>query len=300
MSTDSPPSARESTTAIKPAGRTLAEFLPLRRAEEMLRAACQAGNTARIGESLPKSLNKDNSVRAGFVRFLALGGDDQAPVHEHGVQLQGAWVEGGLSLEGVRVSMNLTFVQCRFNSPLVLYDARIEGCISLGGCHVPEINGDRLACDGSLFMHHGFVVEGEVHLRGAQFGDSLDCSGATLNGKGGVALSADGAVIKGDVIFNGGFKAGGKVCLRRSAVTSIAAARPSLGRRVLSCRRMPWRPVEHSSSAAWQDRSAELASHPAMSVNSLMTRRVGVASLCSTDSPMTTLPGVRRRMHLPD
>jgi hypothetical protein len=38
----------------------------------------------------------ENRVRADFLRFLMLGGDKDAPIHEKGVQLQGAWMEIGV------------------------------------------------------------------------------------------------------------------------------------------------------------------------------------------------------------
>src|ERR1700745_3763038 len=38
-----------------------------------------------------------------LVRFLVLGGDEQAPVHEHGVQLRGAWLTGILDLDHAEV-----------------------------------------------------------------------------------------------------------------------------------------------------------------------------------------------------
>jgi hypothetical protein len=43
-------------------------------------------------------LSADTKIDAGFVRFLTLGGDESAPVHENGVHLQGAWLEGVLDL----------------------------------------------------------------------------------------------------------------------------------------------------------------------------------------------------------
>ena len=52
-----------------------------------------------------------------------------------------------------------------------------------------------------------------MRLLGAQIGGSLECDGATFDGKAGDALSADGAVIKGGVFLNKGFTATGQVRL---------------------------------------------------------------------------------------
>src|SRR3546814_2225401 len=58
-------------------------------------------------------LTKTNRVRAAFVRFLALGGDEQAPVHENGVELQGAWLVGSLNLATTKTPYALYLNYCR-------------------------------------------------------------------------------------------------------------------------------------------------------------------------------------------
>jgi hypothetical protein len=69
-------------------------------AEERLLAKVREGEICEIDAARPEAASPDNKVRAEFVRFLALGGDGGAPVHEHRVQLQGAFIEGDLDLEG--------------------------------------------------------------------------------------------------------------------------------------------------------------------------------------------------------
>src|SRR3546814_8768674 len=56
---------------------------------------------------------KTNRVRAAFVRCLALGGDEQAPVHENGVELQGAWLVGSLNLATTKTPYALYLNYCR-------------------------------------------------------------------------------------------------------------------------------------------------------------------------------------------
>ncbi len=104
------------TAALKPAGRTLAEFQPLKPAEEKLLSACRQGVAARISEKRPEAASDDNTVRAAFLRFLALGGDELAPVHEHGVELFGAWIEGKLDMKAARVPSDLIIGLCHFDS----------------------------------------------------------------------------------------------------------------------------------------------------------------------------------------
>lgn len=198
---------------LKPAGRTLAEFQPLKPAERKLLEACQQGTVANISAERPEAANDDNIVRAAFLRFLALGGDEQAPVHEHGIQLFGAWIEGVLDMKAVNVPSSLTIAFCHFNVAPVFRGAKTAGILNFAGCQVPGLDGDGLACEGDLFLHKGFTATEEVRLLGAQIGGSLVCSDAKFDGKKGDALVADGAVIKGDVFLDREFSAMGKVRL---------------------------------------------------------------------------------------
>jgi len=83
-------------------GRSLGDFWldgeegKLHPAEAKLVAACAKGEPAIVDMRVPEGPGPDNFIRAGLLRFLALGGDAQTPVHEHGVQLMGAWIDGPL------------------------------------------------------------------------------------------------------------------------------------------------------------------------------------------------------------
>lgn len=200
------------TEIVKAAGRTLAEFQPLKPAEQKLLAACRQGEFANVSDKRPEAANDNNTVRAAFLRFLALGGDEQAPVHEHGVQLKGAWVEGVLDLDGARILRRLGLQDCHFSDVPLLRDSRIYGTLNLTGSHVNGLDADRMVCDGSVFLRRGFTAKGKVHLLGAQIGGNLDCSGAKLHDKNGYALWCDNAVVKGSV-FLVDFTANGEVRL---------------------------------------------------------------------------------------
>lgn len=200
------------TTTVKPAGRTLAEFQPLKPAEQKLLSACRQGTLALISDKRPDMANDDNTVRAAFLRFLTLGGDEQAPVHEHGVQLSGAWIEGELDMEAARVSSNLVIWNCRFNITPVFRGTKIAGALNLSGCQLPGLAGDGLACDGGLFLRQ-VTTTGKLRLLGVRIGGDLSCESSKFNGKEGDALAVDGAVIKGSVFMNEGFTATGKVRL---------------------------------------------------------------------------------------
>ncbi len=200
------PNPHNQKKPLRPAGRTLAEFQPLKPGETKLLEACRTGDDATLDEKRPEQATESNTVRAGFVRFLALGGDESAPIHEHGVFLRGAWIEGVLDLRGAGVPSDLRLINCIFSFPLQLISAHIRGSLALSGSQIPGLTADGLVCDGDVFLKEGFSATGKVRLLGAQIGGNLECNGAKLNGKDGVALVADRAVIKGSVFLNKDFK----------------------------------------------------------------------------------------------
>ena len=206
-------------------------------AERALLEACRAGEVAQIGDQLPDESTDENRIRAAFLRFLVLGGDANAPIHEHGVQLMGAWIEGKFDLEGSHAPCRLDLSHCAFDAEPVLSAATIAG-LSLSGSRVPGIQGDRLVCQSDVFLR-SLSASGEVRLLGAQIGGNLECSGAKLDGKKGDALSADGAVIKGGVYLNAGFTASGAVRLvvRRSVAIWSAAVQSWMAGVALPVRR---------------------------------------------------------------
>ena len=119
-----------------PTGRTLAEFKPLKPAEVQLLEACKGGRFANLGGSRPTAGSDANTVRADFLRFLALGGSDEAPIHERGIQLNGAWVKGELDLTNATVPTSLAIHHSHFESRLLLNRAEVVGAFSLMGSQV--------------------------------------------------------------------------------------------------------------------------------------------------------------------
>src|ERR1044072_1269211 len=84
---------RPRTTASAPrraCGRSLADFGRLSATERKLLDCCRRGTIMEIGDETPTEGTTANSIRASLVRFLALGGDERAPVHEAGVVGRGA------------------------------------------------------------------------------------------------------------------------------------------------------------------------------------------------------------------
>jgi hypothetical protein len=199
---------------LKPMGRTLEEFNPLGEGERRLLDACQKGEMARLGTATPESATDSQRIRAAFLRFLLLGGDERAPVHERGVQLGGAFVEGALDLRDCRIPASVFLSCCHFDSAVRAMDAHIGGLLSLRGCHLAKgLFADRLRCSADVQLRDGFKATGMVRLPGAIIGGALDCTGGQIEVKEGDALSADGADVNGNVSLRKGFKATGEVRL---------------------------------------------------------------------------------------
>lgn len=196
------------------AGRRLSYFLPLGPAEQLLLECCRAGEVARLAEQRPEAPDATNRIRASFLRFLLLGGDEQAPVHERGVQLSGSWVEGQLDLEGCVVPSNVTLSNSNFDDLLLAQDAHFGGVLALEGCCLNQgMNADRLQVNGGMYLQNGFLAKRQVRLFGAHIDTCLDCSRGQFEETVGAALLADGAVVTGPVSLSDGFRATGEVRL---------------------------------------------------------------------------------------
>jgi hypothetical protein len=185
----------------------------LKTAERSLLQACRIGEIAVISEQRPQQATEENTVRAGFLRFLLLGGDLSTPVHERGVRLKGAWIAGELELENTAKVSAIYCVACTFTEPLILLRSTLVGGLFLMGSAVPGIQGDGLVTTGDVFLRDGFQATGEVRLLGAQIGGNLDCDAGLFDGKEGNSLSADRAVINGSIFLRDGFQATGTVRL---------------------------------------------------------------------------------------
>jgi hypothetical protein len=203
------------TKPKKPFGRSLSDFGKLLPTEKLLLAACRKGMPAIIGNGTrPDIQSEANTIRPGFLRFLFLGGDEQAPVHEFGVCLNGAWIDGDLDLHGCNCAHPVMLANSKLNGSLGAMGAHLKN-LSLEGSSIKALNGDRVVISGSLFLRNQFVATGEVRLSGAQIGGNLECKNGTFEpiegSEEGYALFCRRARIKGDVLLDGDFKAIGEV-----------------------------------------------------------------------------------------
>lgn len=173
-----------STNEKKPKGRALSEILgngPLTDAEIKLLKGCAEGTLARIARSIPSERIESNVIRADLIRFLALGGDGSAPVHERGVSIHGAWIEGTVDLIGCEVECPLSFTDCRITGDLLLNDGRIS-TLNLSASTVGKIRGDRLKCSGSILLRNNFHAKGIVRFPRASITGDLELTQARIEG----------------------------------------------------------------------------------------------------------------------
>jgi hypothetical protein len=168
----------------KPKGRTLRDVesdRPFRPAEVELIKACAAGNAVRIGKSVPSEVADQNVIRADLIRFLALGGDDLTPVHERGLMVSGAWIDGSIDLSGCEVTRALNITDSKIAGSVHLMDAKIAN-LNLGGTTVDQIRGDRLKCSSSILLRYGFHSLGIVTFPRASITGDLELTGGKVDG----------------------------------------------------------------------------------------------------------------------
>lgn len=179
----------------------MSEFLPLSAAETELLAHSRSGRRTRLSGELPKKPTENTLVRAAFLRFLAVGGDSEAPVHEKGPQLEGAFIEGALDLDSCVVSRPIVLSHCYFDAPIIIDDANING-LYLNDCHLPRLSGNRVNARGGIFLRRS-IVKGEANLSGAIVGGSLDWAKSKFENKNEFAVILDDVEIKGNVNLSG-------------------------------------------------------------------------------------------------
>lgn len=180
--------------------------------EKRLLKNCVAGEWYVIHQVRPEKAIKrgknSNVIRMEFIRWLALGGDTQYPLHALGIRLMGAWLEGVLNLHGATIRSDLLFLNCYVAQASDFESMRLDGSLIISGSlFLKGLRADRAKIAGSFFLRENdqnrFESQGEIRLVNATIEGNFDCSGAQLNGSNGQdALIADGAKIAGDMIIN--------------------------------------------------------------------------------------------------
>ncbi|MCI4665304.1 MAG: hypothetical protein MRY74_11340 [Neomegalonema sp.] len=194
--------------------RSLSEFLDengkLPAAEERLRQMAPLGEVAAVGHgALPEegAEKANNTIRAAFLRYLALGGCADCRPHEKGVRLKGAVILGALDLEGCRLERPLSLADCWFKERIILRDAETR-TLSFDGCRLNSDNrekialaGQRLRVRGALQFRNLCEARGQVALERAIIDGDLICNGARFIAPGDMALRLTGAEVRGGLFF---------------------------------------------------------------------------------------------------
>jgi hypothetical protein len=166
-------------------------------AEVKLVEACALGKIAKIAKHRPDRMTPTNRVRAQFLRFLALGGDEKVCVHEAGPQLRGAWISGKLDFEACDIPLPITLYRCHIDSRLILRDAKLPG-IFLERTSLGKLDAERLDCPGSVRINDS-VAYGQVSFTSARIGGDVDCVGSHFFDDEKDCFQCDGAKIGGDL-----------------------------------------------------------------------------------------------------
>jgi hypothetical protein len=185
----------------------LNDFRPLLPAEKEVVAKLLNGRFDRLGDgSRPQDPDPARVVRAPFLRFLLLGGEEGCRPHEKGIRISGAWITDVLDLEACRIVRDIGLNDCHFEAPPVLRAAIINR-LFLDGSLLPGLQAERLEARGGVYLR-GAEVNGEVNLAQSRLGGNLECDGATINAPGGYALLAPSLEVR-SVLVRGARLQGG-------------------------------------------------------------------------------------------
>ncbi|MFN7093046.1 MAG: hypothetical protein ACK4P4_21150 [Allorhizobium sp.] len=172
----------------------------LSEAERLLIENSKMGVPTVLGDGvLPKGPSSERSIRVELLRYLILGGDDHCKVHEKGVLLMGAWIEGKLELRSARAQTAIELIQCGFDKPIAAQQAHLES-LGLVGSEFPGLNAELAKVRGNLVLDK-ITCNQMLSISGADIGGHLFVNGANLNGRGGMALYAQSTRIAGGVFL---------------------------------------------------------------------------------------------------
>ena len=195
-----------------PLPHVFARFKPLSTAEQQIGVGCN--DKIILNTERPTAETSDNTVRANFLATLLQLPRANSPIPTTGFYLQGAWINGTLDLNSLKLEHNLRCIKCVFSETLILFDARVDGNLNLQGSQCKKgIAADGLKVTGNFFLRNNFAAHGEIRLLGATLGGNFDCCTAHFENPEGHTLFADGAHIGGDVFLSDEFQSHGGIRL---------------------------------------------------------------------------------------
>ena len=178
-------------------------FGELSRAETELVAACKGGECCILGDGVrPEIGEASRAVRGELIRFFLLGGSDENPIHERGVELHGAAITGHFDLSGANSDCDLVLRDCTFRRKPLMRGTKLRS-LDLTGSLCPGLDGEGLTTEGAIVLGDGFHAQGTVRLVRARIGADLDCRAAFFEVPDGEALNGDGAEVGGSIFLLG-------------------------------------------------------------------------------------------------
>lgn len=133
-------------------------------------------------------------------------------------------VAGELDLEACKIEAPFKFINCDFDSRIVLRSAKLR-MLSMTGCKLAGIWADDCHIEGSVHFDIGFESHGACSMRGAKIGGSIHFTGATFIGSAVPPLEPQAVDLTqcelgGSLFMNLGFIALGQVRLRGANIRS--------------------------------------------------------------------------------
>jgi hypothetical protein len=190
-----------------PVGRSISDFGELNSNETKILECARNGSVCALGPSRPDNRDESKSIRPEILRFLILGGDKHNSVHESGVYIKGASIQGTLNLGGCDVIRRVFMDSCSLSGGLQFVDAKLRTFL-MQDCWVDKIEGNRANIEGSFALRHGSYVESYIWLWNATISGFLSFGNATI--KGGLipvfglheAIAMETAVVHGDALLS--------------------------------------------------------------------------------------------------
>jgi len=184
----------------------------LSQAEKRLLSAAPKGERAMCGPNFDDNdpandparadgWSREREIRAELIRWLCVHEEASQSIDPRGVRVYAAKITDKLDLSYATVQFPLRLSRCRLATGSDLNHVKIPA-LYLGGSSTGRLNVDGAEVRGGVSLSDGFVADGEVSLLDSRIGGQLDCSDATFQNPGGVALFADGANVGGGIFFD--------------------------------------------------------------------------------------------------
>lgn len=174
--------------------RAISDLGTLLPGEEFVLSEVARGVPAILGEGLATEADTDRHIRAGLIRFLALGGDAEHRPHEKGVAIAGARVLGLLDLDLCHIAGRLELTRCVLSEGMTAVDASLSG-LDLSGSHLASLMAHELDVSGNVTLGNEFRADLGVDLSGASIAGELSCVRGTFANEHGDAFAAQNAQI---------------------------------------------------------------------------------------------------------